>query len=191
MTTTTWVCLVTHRRTFADLGRLDPPPGSEVDAKVAAVLRLDPDLDLVFVHRDADSPDPSGRRQEIRDRLIAIGETGRGVPLVPVQEFEAWLLADRQEIRNVVGKPRGRADLGIPRLARIESTARPKEILMRAFEIASEASGRRLRDVRRGFNSNRRILAARLDIDGAVGTLPSWLQLVADIDATMARLGAP
>ena len=177
--------------TFPDLGALDPPSGREVDEKVGSILRLDIDLNLVFVYRDADSPDSTARRTEIRDKLTTIGEAARGVPVVPVQEFEAWLLADPQALRDVVGKPRGRADMGIPPLARIESTAHPKEILMRSLEIASEASGRRLRAVKRAFNSNRRILAARLDIDGPVGTLPSWRQLVTDIDSAVARLRLP
>ena len=174
---------------FPDLRLL--APGNRVEDKLDAVLALNPDVDLVFVHRDAEGRDATPVRDHVRAALNAIGRGGDGVQVVPVQEFEAWLLVDEQAIRSVVGKPDGRLPLGLPSLGSIERTARPKEFLQRALATASESSGRRLKAVKRDFNDHRRILAQRLDPDGPIMGLPSWRQLVVDTTAAVGTLIAP
>lgn len=174
--------------TFPDLARLPSPPGRSVGAKVAAVLALDDSLDLIFVHKDADARDASSARNEISVGTADARADLETVPVVPIQEFEAWLLVSEQAIRDVVGKPNGRADLRIP--TRIESAARPKEILKRALAAASETRGRRLAAVKRLFGVHRRILISRIDIHGPITALGAWQQLRADVDAAVNGLMA-
>ena len=158
--------------------------GSTTD-KLAALASEGPGhLDLVFVHRDADSRDHLPRYQEVTNALAAAHQAG--VPVIPVQETEAWLLTDEDTIRAVVGNRRGRGDLGLPALAHIEQTANPKELLRTALVRAAESSGKRLRQVTTSFPTHRSRLLAGLDVDGPVRELPSFRRLVHDIEETLA-----
>jgi hypothetical protein len=137
-----------------------------------------------MIHRDSDSEDHLPRYAEVRKALDAAGL--RGVPVIPVQETEAWLLTDANAIRVVVGNPNGRAALALPTLARIEQTKNPKEVLLAACLAASEATRGRLAKVRQRFPSFRRHLLENLDPDGPVSTLPSFQRLVSDIKKAVA-----
>ena len=50
-----------------DLGRLPVPPGKTVAEQAGAILKLGAEINLLFVHRDADNRDPrTVRRQKGR-----------------------------------------------------------------------------------------------------------------------------
>jgi len=144
--------------------------------------------DLAFVHRDADRAGVHTRRTEISDAAAACGVTSIVVPIVPVQELEAWLLTDELALRRVVGRPNSRVSLGLPRLATIEATPSPKEILKSALLAASETTGRRRTQERSDFEKRRRALLDRLDIDGPIRQLPAWRRLEADIVEAVSTL---
>ena len=150
-----------------------------VETQLAQLAAEGAAVDIVFVHRDADKRDPAPRVQEIRDASTATHwGASRVVPVVPVQTTEAWLLVDESAIRSVVGRPSGKADLGLPRPKDAENQADPKALLKAALVAASETTGRRLKQEHRMFPVRRRVLLERLDIDGPVGSLPSWTALV-------------
>ena len=65
-------------------------------------------IDMVFIHRDSDSPDREGREREIRRGIEESGFPHPFIPVIPVQETEAWLLLDEQAIRDVVACPKGK-----------------------------------------------------------------------------------
>lgn len=159
-----------------------------VGQKIQQVLAEPVRPNLIFVHRDSDSPDPTLRHAEITTAASDLGCSDRVVAVVPVQELEAWLLTDDTAIRTVVGKPSGRAALGLPPVARIEVTSSPKEILRQACLAASEKSGARRRKESSQFDTRRATLLERLDIDGVVARLPSWQKFVSDLDAAAACL---
>lgn len=144
--------------------------------------------DLTFVHRDADGVGVSVRREEIVRAASASGIRSTVVPVIPVQELEAWLLIDEFQIRRVVGRPRGRSQLGLPRLASVESTSSPKEVLKAALLAASETTGRRRDQERKDFEKHRHALLDRLDIDGPIRSLPAWRRLELDITSAVAEL---
>lgn len=141
---------------------------------------------LIFVHRDADSVDPGPRHQEIAHAAAELGCSEQVVPVVPVQELEAWLLTDGSMIRSVVGRANGRVGFDLPSLARIEMTSRPKEVLQAACMAASEKSGTRRKRERGQFSVRRATLLERLDIDGPVTQLPSWQRFVSDLNTAAA-----
>jgi hypothetical protein len=174
---------------FPDLSRLRRPPGRDVESKLRCILGLESSFDLVFVHRDADCPDPSERLAEIAEVASRISGCPPVVPVVPVQALEAWLLADERAIRFAVGRPSGRAPLGLPAPRRIEATSGRKQVLADALARASEKSGRRLQQVKKDFAGHRAILLDRLDLDGPVGDLPSWQALVTAVNETIVALG--
>ncbi|WP_315552420.1 DUF4276 family protein [Microbacterium aurum] len=98
---------------------------------------------LLFVHKDADRPEREPRVGQIAAAVRRSAWNGEHVPVVPVQEMEAWLLVDEAQIRAIAGRPNGRVSLNLPRLGRIENTPNPKEVLKAAYMAACESSGRR------------------------------------------------
>lgn len=156
--------------------------------RIAEVLAERTKIDLIFVHRDADDSDPEPRYSEIYDAASALGCSDQVVAVVPVQELEAWLLADPMQIRTVAGRPSSKRSLDIPPLTRIESTKSPKEILQSACLLASETRGARYKRQAKQFTQHRATLLERLDHDGPVKNLPSWQRFVADVASKTAEL---
>ena len=144
-------------------------------------------IDMVFIHRDSDGPDRNGREREIRRGVEESGFPHPFIPVIPVQETEAWLLLDEQAIRDVVAS-KGKQSLRLPKPNAIEGTRKPKEILQKALLAASETSGRRLKKEKNSFNHHRRVLLQRLDPFGAVRDLPSWQCLERDIKRALEQL---
>jgi len=163
-----------------DLAALPEPPGKKVADQVRAALQLVPGAQLVFVHRDADHADDVLAQRDIAGGIAKVEGCPPHVPVVPIQELEAWLLTDEPAIRTVAMNPGGSSPLGLPKASRIESTAHPKERLASALVAACNFSGRRLEKFRSSFPRNRAILLERLDIDGVVSKLPAWQRLVQD-----------
>lgn len=161
--------------------------GSVAD-KLGQVLAEPGAPPLIFVHRDSDGRDSEPRRAEITSAALAHSCIDRVVPVVPVQEMEAWLLTDVAAIRAVVGRPSGRADVNVPVTADVERTAGAKEVLRAACLEASETTGVRRRKESSRFNQRRATLLERLDIHGPVTGLPSWQIFVTDLTAAVRRL---
>ena len=163
-----------------DYSRLRENMSKDVPSKIKAALLLEPDADLLFVHRDADSRDPQPRFYEIRRGIEAANCPKAWIGVVPVQETEAWLLLDEQAIRRVSGKPKGIANLNLPSPRQVEEVANPKEILKKAILAASEATGRRRSKLKRKFPSLRVQLLRSLRIDGPLLQVTAWRRLRLD-----------
>lgn len=165
------------------------PYKGTVANKLLKTFQEEAEVDLIFVHRDADGRSSAARRDEIAK---ACGEVSGFkvpvVPVVPIQELEAWLLTDEAQIRLVAGRPSGKVDLGLPKTSAIERVASPKELLRSALLLASETSGRRSQAARSDFDYHRRTLLERLDIDGHITKLDAWQQLQSDVDAAVKSL---
>jgi hypothetical protein len=67
------------------------------------------------------------------------------VIVIPVRMMEAWLLFDKERLREAAGCPLGNAPLDLPRLRSCEGLADPKERLHRCLRVASEKRGRHLK----------------------------------------------
>jgi hypothetical protein len=179
--------LVAHIRTLilqsgatSALGTAREYKGSS-EEKIASVLAEDSAVDIIFVHRDADERSPAPRRTEVMESAASLGCESKVVPVVPVQELEAWLLADEGAIRTVAGKPSGRVALNLPKARRLETVSSPKEVLKQAYLAATEASGARRQRHANNFSKARAILLERLDHAGPVTEMPSWQQFVSDV----------
>ena len=159
-----------------DLASLPEPPGKTVEGQVQGALDIVGDVDILFVHRDADTTDPGRALAAIQGGTAAFSLPC--VPVVPIQETEAWLLTDERAIREVAGDPSGSSHLNLPAIRRVESTSNPKEVLRDALERACPYRGRRLREFKRNFGHHRRVLLQRLDTSGPVSQLKSWQHLV-------------
>jgi hypothetical protein len=114
-------------------------PGGHDDL-IQALEREDGAFAVVVFHQDGKShPDAvrlslTGFREKLRRR-------GRGeplVPVVPVQETEAWAMADGDALRSVLGVTWSDAQMGLPRRTRdLEADPDPKTTLRRLFERAT------------------------------------------------------
>lgn len=125
------------------LGNLRTPPKKLKD-KILVALDLFP-CNILFIHRDAESDENpiETRTKEIRkaEKLIK-----KSLPpivcVIPIRMIESWLLFDGDAIRKVVGNPKGKQDLKLPKTSEIEKIADPKERLEQLLIEASFSSGR-------------------------------------------------
>jgi hypothetical protein len=167
--------------------------GRAVAPRVAKLLEIDPEYDLLFIHRDADADDPSPRFSEI-ERAFAVQKLAvPHVRVVPIHELEAWLLVDEDALLRQFGKPPKSISLEIPPLKQIEKRARPKELLKAA--LARAKMRKRSAAPKSLSEAECKLLRARLleelDIDGPVTQLSAWQQLLADIDKALASVRHP
>ena len=132
------------------------------------------DVDLIFVHRDAESTEPEVRYREIESAVERASYRGPWVGLVPVRMTEAWLLLDVAAIRAAVRNPNGRTPLTLPMPHECEQRADPKTILETALIDASETRGRRRIRIRKEWPDLRRGLLESLPVGGPLEQLPSW-----------------
>jgi hypothetical protein len=118
-----------------------------LDELIAATSR-DLPAHLLFVHRDADSSTRNNWATAIRTAAATAArrtiDLPPVIPVVPVREMEAWLLADAPAIRRAAGNPNGSAALDLPAIHEIERCPDPKQRLEQALRAAM-ASGRRSR----------------------------------------------
>lgn len=189
--------LIPHLRELLVRAGVDEAFGSPrdyhgpVEERLGHVQREEVVVEVVFVHRDADGRSSEHRRKEIADAAVALPQLSAiVVPVIPIQELEAWLLLDELAIRTVVGKPSGKQPLGLPKPKHVEQTSQPKELLVQACLLASATTGRRHREEKRKFPERRRVLLERLDIDGPVRELPAWQAMEQDIANAVASLTA-
>jgi len=131
------------RGNFARWDMLPNRPKTIVE-KIVAGLGLY-ECDLLFVHRDADQFDPNPRREEVLKAVIEANIRVPAVPVIPIQETEAWLLIDQKALRRAANYPNGRCEINLPSLKNIEKCRDPKMALQRALREASEQSPQRLK----------------------------------------------
>ncbi len=186
--------LVTHiRRLLFAIGACEPDgnfwtQGRYLVDKIRNGVASQGNVDLVFVHRDAESADSERRYQEIEDAIQNASFHRRWVGVVPVRMTEAWLLLDDHAIRDAVRKPNGTIPLSLPLPHECEQRADPKAILEAAFITASETTGRRRERIRKSFSTLRRTLLENLPVGGRLEQLESWRRFRDDTVAALREL---
>lgn len=162
--------------------------GHTVIEKLRFALEYEPNVNLVFIHRDADSVDPKPRYKEIQEAIGKVGDAPLHVAVIPVRETEAWLLLDEAEIRRVAENPKGTATLDIPSAKRVESISDPKEHLVAVILEASEQTGRQYRKIKRKINQKCQLILDGLDPEGPVNDVPSWKRMFSDLSSAIEEL---
>lgn len=171
-----------------DLSRIPGLRSHKVTDKIEAVLHLEPDADLLFVHRDADSRDPTDRRCEINGAVKDAGINVPCVPVVPIQATEAWVLLDEEAVRKAAENPNGTVDLDLPSPHRVHEINDPKQHLKSTLVKASELSGRHLDRFKRRFFDQRRFLLERIEIHGPISDVPAWRRLRSDLEQRLTTI---
>ena len=135
--------------------------------------------DIVFVHRDADSP--RGAEPRISEIVEASsgwtsaqhGGRSQVVPVVPVTMTEAWALAslfDTSEAAEWISRHEK------VKVAGLEQVSDPKSMLRNVLG-RHERNGA-LTDSE--FSSRRRRTLVSMDITGSLASMPSWKRLLED-----------
>ena len=162
--------------------------GRTVIEKLKFAMEYEPNVNLVFVHRDADSVDSRPRYEEIREAIRIVGNAPVHVAVVPVQETEAWLLLDEAEIRRIAENPKGTVPLNIPSAKRVERISNPKEHLITIILDASEQTGRQYRKIKQKVHQKCRLILDGLDPEGPVKAVPSWKRMFSDLRSAIEEL---
>lgn len=107
-------------------------------------------IQIICIHTDADN---SSSERAYQERInVAIQQLNSQnpdeyckvvVPIVPIQETESWMLADKELLKREIGTSKTDEELGINRPP--ENIARPKEVIENAIRIARESFTRRRR----------------------------------------------
>lgn len=108
----------------------------------------------LIVHADADHPSPDRAAIErIQPGFDLVHRAKESVchqllPIIPVQMTEAWMLADPEALRQVIGTNLETQALGLPAQAHlVESDTNPKQTLNQALQCALAHRPRRRRRI--------------------------------------------
>lgn len=99
-------------------------------------------IHVLCVHTDSDNDTDDGAFEfKINPAFEAVGNSALNlcknlVAVVPVQMCEAWMLADRDLLKDEIGTNKSNADLGIARAP--ETIADPKEVIENAIRISDQ-----------------------------------------------------
>ena len=134
---------------------------------------------LVFYHRDQGASPSRVEREWLTPLLARWGSRGeRLVPVVPVRETEAWLLADGDALRTAFGVRWSDRELGLPsEPARVEQVADPKAVVNRLGDR-----------VGRGADRYFERLGGLVSLE-VLGRVPAFARLRADIIGALTGLG--
>lgn len=178
-----------------ELGDDDLNVGRKIADKVTALLDVDPEFDLLFIHMDGDNEGLDVRRGRIDEAMTQCEAPPPYVRVVPVRATESWLLVDEQAIRRTAGFPSGQAALDLPKRARVELVSnvkkRLREALARAQRPAKHAKGEPPPLNNFEYAKLRNQLLEELDVHGPVTALGSWQALVGDVEAALGELTSP
>ncbi|MBI5190690.1 MAG: DUF4276 family protein [Nitrospirae bacterium] len=120
--------------------------------------------DVVFVFHDSDTGEESKiveLRKDLTAKVMAAKPRGRACIVIPIQEIEAWLLADEDAINGSFSK------LSIKAYPNPEAVDSPKETIERLSKGANSKP-------RYTNTTHNRKIAARLDLDKVYKKCPSF-----------------
>lgn len=126
--------------------------GRDVKTRIQESIKNFP-CDLIFVHRDSDNVGRDDRVREIREAVDSLELAQPAVCVIPIKMTESWLLIDETAIRTASGNPRGRSHLHLPARRAIENIADPKAVLEDVLVTASEATGRKRKQLMASLGS--------------------------------------
>lgn len=158
-----------------NLSMFKQPVGRTVREKLTVLLTHYPNIDVIFIHRDADNAGILAREQEISVAAQGVVEMDRIIPVIPVTMLETWLLADSAAIKRVAGNGGYKGNLEcIPAIRQMENIPNAKQLLLDALCEASQTQGTRLRKFKKRFPEMRARLTFDLDPNGPVQQLDSY-----------------
>lgn len=163
--------------TMPDLTIFREKIGRSIKDKVDASIKLEPNVDVIFVHRDADNAGIEAREIEIINQTEHIKEKYTIIPMIPTKEMEAWLLLDEEQIKRAAENIHYAHPIKLPKPNTVEHINNPKQHLEDILVKISELNGRKLEKFKKQFPQKRALLAQNLDPEGPVCFVPSHAKL--------------
>lgn len=159
------------------------------DERILEAARQTSGYHALVIHADADHPTPERALTErIQPGMQLVQRAGIDhhlIPLIPVQMIEAWLLADPEALRQIIGTNMTAQELQIPGHAhQVESDPAPKQTLKNIVQHAT-AQRKRRRPVR--VSDIFAPLARTISLERLRG-VPAYQQFVADMSAALVAL---
>ena len=150
----------------------------------------------LIVHADADYPSPDrallerfipGQTRVRQARQAQESVCEYLVPIIPVQMTEAWMLADPDALREVIGVRLALEALGTPAHPhQVESDPDPKQTLNVVIQNALAQRSHRRRRIALGAVYEP--LARQIDL-AKLGSVPAYTEFVTDLTQTLIALG--
>ena len=144
---------------------------------------------LLILHADTDGRDSAQAKDEkVKPALDRIADLKLDsppvvVPLLPVQETEAWMLADRDVLREVLGTQLSDQELNL--YGDPERYADPKGKLNEALRVVKEGKGPHLRvDISSLYNRLGQVIPLE-----SLNRLPSYQRFRADLVEALQQIG--
>lgn len=157
----------------------------------ACRLALEMGADILVVHTDADdATSDNAFVNKIQPFLLDLAQFDAEthcqvvVPAVPVQMIEAWMMANKDLLREQMGTAKSDADLGLNR--KPEAYADPKQAIENAIAIVGQDTTKRRRH-RLTIGDLYEPLGQQLDIEDLM-TLPSFSAFLAGLHAALCQL---
>lgn len=152
---------------------------------------------LLTVHADADDVTPlRAMRERITPGFQAVAAAqragqqvcGKLTAIVPVQMTEAWMLADSDALRNIIGAMQTAQHLNLPvRPALVEGIADPKARIREVLAMV-QAERTRRRRTQRKIADLYEPLARRIDLN-RLYLAPSFARFQDDLQSALVDLG--
>lgn len=132
------------------------------------------EIDLLFIHRDAERETREKRRQEISEAVDLVENCPPFIPVIPTRMTEAWLLFDENAIKRAAGNAGYKLALDMPPLKRIELLPNPKGKL---FELLKAAHNPKTKRKRKGAGKEK--YAERYEVANQIDDFSPLRQLSA------------
>lgn len=108
------------------------------------------------------------------------------VAMIPVREVEAWMIADQEALRIILGIKMATLDLGLPKKARlVELESNPKITLKQVVAKAHSSRSKRHRDI--DWHRFYGALAREINLE-RLKEVPAYKHFVTDLTATLKTL---
>lgn len=167
---------------------------SKREDKILSVAKKAAGYHAIIIHADADHPDRNRAFEERFQpgyeqvkRIRQIEQVCENLlPLIPVQMIEAWMLADVEALRNIIGTNLTAEQLDLPtRTHTIEDNTNPKQTLQAALKKAQLNRPKRRRSI--DWEDLHTSLAKQINLEKLIN-LPSYKQFVNDLTDLLTQL---
>jgi hypothetical protein len=168
--------------------------GKDFSTQVVEVLIVgyeNQGINMLCVHADADNKTLKNTYENKINKAISAVENNTElkcnilIPLIPIQETEAWMLADKELLKLQIGTTKSDRELGIDREP--ENIANPKEVIENAISVVrSDLSKRRRHEL--NISDLYSLIGQSLDIS-KLETLASYQDFRANIISAFKKYG--
>lgn len=172
---------------------IEVPKGKRAKCILEAAIKASTQgYQALIIHSDADNRTYTQTRAELFDPGFKLVQQANErvcknlLPIIPVREMEAWMLADHEMLQEVLNTKMKAQKLGLPAKAReVEADPDPKQTLKQVLQRTYAHKSRRHRQIDIDFLYEPLAQLIRLE---RLNELPAYQQFVTDLTAILQQL---